>query len=522
MKQLRKVLILLTLVSICSSSLAYAEPERPEVRRPTEGTGEMDKLPDKDKDKDKDKNNNTSGGLKAHNGKERKESELYVDSGAPSSFKGAKYYDSTVPYELTYNEVGGCSIEGTVPKEGTGGLLVMSDSVRQSKIGGRVAQMGSSGFTVGMRWGGGDRDGLQFDHSKVTYGYEGGTNARILTDNNGVKYYLIAIQAYHYNSSGSYYPFDVSSLGQVVDIILTDGTVIHTVVSEHNAIEHTNGIKNGEQGESSYTSFDGTMVVDKLKMSQYKNLFQACNGCQIELMEGGASAFTEKYNLGSGEGKNRIMYYRMYNFKADNAPKPASNDVKELSYKIPVDGELVGGGNPSNNDKEVTDLEQLGLYDETHYVKWKSDKEWLAYFPNWQEMHNEDISDVENWKADLEKKNDESILIKGGRWLTILFGIIFEVWMLLIYISYWFDRLNNFFDYSLLNLVTFGRLSISPDEDECTFSLTSLGKHEKRTVNHRKVLEVVIIGLAFGTLIVSGVFFSILSSVVNKILEILY
>lgn len=188
-----------------------------------------------------------------------------------------------------------------------------------------------------------------------------------------------------------------------------------------------------------------------------------------------------------------------------------------------ISGTQFSGGTDPETDKGMADaFVTAGLWKETDFVKWKTSTRSELKFADIQNLHNNDIYDVENWKADINKKNSESILIKGGRWLTILFGIIFNVWMLLIYISYWFDRLNNFFDYSLLNLLTFGRLLISPDEDECTFSLSSLGKGEKRTVNHRKVLEVVIIGLAFGTLIISGTFFKILSVVVNKILEILY
>lgn len=173
-------------------------------------------------------------------------------------------------------------------------------------------------------------------------------------------------------------------------------------------------------------------------------------------------------------------------------------------------------------DELATQMVSVGLWKETDFVKWKTSTRSSLQFSDIQALRIDDIGDIEDWEADIRLRNSDSLLIRGGRWLTILFGIIFNVWMLLIYISYWFDRLNNFFDYSLLNIVTFGRLLISPDESECTFSLTSLGKGEKRTVNHRKILEVVIIGLAFGTMIVSGVFFRILSLVVNKILEILY
>lgn len=193
----------------------------------------------------------------------------------------------------------------------------------------------------------------------------------------------------------------------------------------------------------------------------------------------------------------------------------------ELLTGISVEDSKEIMGEENANDM-ATALVSAGLMKETDFVKWKSSTRCSLKFEDIQHMTNTDIKDVEDWKSDVEKKNSESFLIKGGRWVIILFGILFDVWMLLIYISYWFDRLNNFFDYSLLNILTFGRLTISPDEAQCTFSVTSLGKGEARTVNHRKVLELVIIGLAFGTLIVSGAFFTILSGIVNKILEILY
>ena len=461
-----------------------------------------------DKDEDEEK---TSGGVKSQDGKERSEDEIFVDSGAPSSFKGAKYYDTAIPYNLTHDEVGGCSIEGTTPMNGYGGLFVMKDEVRKFKIGGTVQQMnGGSSWKVPNRAGG------SFDNSKVEYGTDPDTGARILKDSNGVEYYLMAIQGIHFNAADAFFPFSAAFLGQVVDIILTDGTVIHMVATEANSNNHTNGTVDG----SSTETVDGILVVDELKMEQYRNLFQACNAGQIELINTGATKFAEKYNIGTGEGQNRIMYYRMYNFKADNAPEPASEDVKGLDYKLKVDGQTVGSG--TEEEQEVVEFSQTGLFEETHYVKWKAQEEWIAYMAQLEDMNDGDIYEVENWKNDLDKADSEGILIRGGRFISILFGILFEVWMMLIYLSYWFDRLNNFFDFSVLSILTFGRLRISPDESECTFSMTDLGKGEKRTVNHKKILEVCIIGLAFGALIVSGAIFSILQGLVNKVLSWLY
>ena len=203
--------------------------------------------------------------------------------------------------------------------------------------------------------------------------------------------------------------------------------------------------------------------------------------------------------------------------RGGNQAIPLYNLLKDIKLEDATD--MMG---QENADDMATALVSAGLMDETEFVKWKTSTRSKLEFSDIQDMLNDDISDVENWKAGIEKQNSDSLLIRGGRWLTMLFGILFNVYMLLIYISYWFDRLNNFFDYSLLNILTLGKLTISPDEDQCTFSVTSLGKGEVRTVNHRKILEICIIGLAFGTLIISGVFFQILSGIVNKILEILY
>ena len=91
--------------------------------------------------------------------------------------------------------------------------------------------------------------------------------------------------------------------------------------------------------------------------------------------------------------------------------------------------------------------------------------------------------------------------------------------MLFIYLAYWFDRINNFVDIDLLKIVTFGRLVISPTEEECTFSMKELAKGQTRTINHRHILYVCIVGLAFGTLIVSGKVFDVVNNIVTYALN---
>lgn len=160
-----------------------------------------------------------------------------------------------------------------------------------------------------------------------------------------------------------------------------------------------------------------------------------------------------------------------------------------------------------------------GKMSESEFVQWKKMTDITLEFADIKALSDDDIYNLKTWQGDIEKDKGESILIKGGRWLVLLFGIVFEIWMLLIYLAYWFDRLNNFVDIDLLKIVTFGRLVISPTEEECTFSVRDLSRGDTRTINHRHVVMVCVVGLAFGTLIISGTIFNVINSIVTKALE---
>ena len=84
--------------------------------------------------------------------------------------------------------------------------------------------------------------------------------------------------------------------------------------------------------------------------------------------------------------------------------------------------------------------------------------------------------------------------------------------------------MNTLIDLAYLKLLTFGRLVKSPDEDECTFNVKDLGNFkdtQPKTVNHKAILNVCIISLSFGVLLVSGVFYKILSVLIFKLLNFL-
>ena len=159
-----------------------------------------------------------------------------------------------------------------------------------------------------------------------------------------------------------------------------------------------------------------------------------------------------------------------------------------------------------------------GFLNESDFVQYKKMSDITIEFADISKLSDDENANLELWKDDLEKDKGDNILIKGGRFLTMLAGILFTIWMILIYLAYWLDRINNFIDFDFLPIITFNKLRISPTEEECTFSVKDLGKGETRTINHRHIIGVCICGIAFGCMIISGFIFTIVNSIVTKVL----
>lgn len=129
---------------------------------------------------------------------------------------------------------------------------------------------------------------------------------------------------------------------------------------------------------------------------------------------------------------------------------------------------------------------------------------------------------LNNWKDTISSNLEETILVTWARRIVTIIGILFTLWMIFLYLAYWFDRVNIFFEFSMLEALSFGRLRVSPEEDKCTWQFSELIKSKKSntmTVNNRAMLEIVIIGCIFGGLVISGVLFKIIRFIVLGILK---
>ena len=80
-------------------------------------------------------------------------------------------------------------------------------------------------------------------------------------------------------------------------------------------------------------------------------------------------------------------------------------------------------------------------------------------------------------------------------------GILTVLYATLLYIAYWFDRINNYIEFSALGLLTVGKLVISPDDNVSTYTPSN---KSVKAVTHKNICTVCLIGISIGILLLTG------------------
>lgn len=441
-----------------------------------------------------------------NNGLEMSADDIYKDSGLPSSFVGAEYYDVAMPYNLTAYDVGGwCSDAANK------GYVLSESKLKKIKISANTCyEFGydSSLSHVKSSWG--------------TVSKDSNTGCTVV-EKNGVKFFIMAVQKYQYNNSNAkswFGGFSSESNGGLIDVILTDGTVIHFIKGDSNAAQHTNGGETGKgqnKATDSNSNYKGQWwTFEPVKIQQYANIYglSECNSIEIW---GSSSKFSSYYNMGSGDDQNRIAYYRIYNLKASDSFTPASEGVKPVSYSL-GNVKLANGTTTSMSDG-IT-FEQTGRFMESEYVNVANLTEIELNMPDIGSLNEEELMGVKDWKNNVEYSKENAI-IRFMRKTVVIFGILLIIWTIFLYLAYWFDRVNNFVEVSLLEKVSFGRLMIAPDEDEATFDPRGKKNGEIQTVNHRHMVGICLTSIFFAVLIISGKIYDLLGYFIRFIMNIL-
>lgn len=186
---------------------------------------------------------------------------------------------------------------------------------------------------------------------------------------------------------------------------------------------------------------------------------------------------------------------------------------------------LSSGGDAQVMEQDKTNVTNMGLnagtfYSESDlsaYVKLQ-EVDVSAMLPKSREdLSQNELENLASWEDNVNNSKKEYGFIAWMRIIVMWLGIIFTIYIFLLYLAYWFDKLNSLIDLDVLSILTFGRLHVAIDDREANFSLGK--KQDRMTVNHKDMLFICITGLIFGTLLITGTFYKIVASFVNFILR---
>lgn len=256
--------------------------------------------------------------------------------------------------------------------------------------------------------------------------------------------------------------------------------------------------------------------------------------CKIPDMAGQVCFMVEELNTDYTEVKDAIKDSTYPSDAArifhDNYEKSGTNTIKDRQDAAEQALDMVkactvtlasSSVNKDNTEQKVAKRLVLnGVWGEKKFADFSQLVEQPITFPDKDDLSKEQLKGVTDWKNNIKYESEDNV-IKYIRVFVMLFGILFLVWILLIYLSYWFDRINNFLDLELLPIITAGRLRVSPEEHECTFNPKSYSKGQAQTVNHRTVLFICMAGVFFAVLIISGYIYTLLNYLVRKMLSII-
>lgn len=134
-------------------------------------------------------------------------------------------------------------------------------------------------------------------------------------------------------------------------------------------------------------------------------------------------------------------------------------------------------------------------------------------FPSFSDMGIKDQMSTKEWLEDVRARTaaDELLLLRR---ILVFVGILVVVYSSFLYVAYQFDVNNNFIELQLLNVLTLGKLAVSPDE-QSTYTATTGAK--TKGVVHKDIICICLVGISLGILILSGKLYWILNVIIQFI-----
>lgn len=457
----------------------------------------------------------------ASDSKDAGKSTPFGDTGGKPRYtdEGWKYYDVMLPYAETVQTIGGYATSAT----STGKYGFNGDTSSSSTVGTRLNKFNSSIGDLKKTATAHGMNNLKTDSNAGSLKY--------VTDANGVKYYLGAIGQGMYANSAFDQTFGLGDNGIKIstacngyyfDVILKDGTQIHFISNSAIGWGHSIGTPETEQDGITYHKA-------KLNYSNYLAMWHCDTPYQVvELSCDNLSKVAPALGISDS---NPMVAIRVWNSSLAGNGSPTSVSEKEG---------ITNKGDSINCTNGTADANAADITTKTEKTKGKSSQyAGQGYFSEerlsaWNKLVEPELTDqtsnskrdnlssdtmngLSDWEMNVASTREDAGIIAWVRRIIALMGIFIIIWSMLLYISYWFDLINPFFDFDLMSKITFGKLCASHELDgSCTWRLELNPKdRSKKTINHRGVLFLTFFGLVFGVLVVSGLLYSWLLWVVN-------
>lgn len=128
-------------------------------------------------------------------------------------------------------------------------------------------------------------------------------------------------------------------------------------------------------------------------------------------------------------------------------------------------------------------------------------------------LTGDQLDSLNTWEDIINDDAKQGGILYWIRVLVMWLGILMVVWSVLLYVGFWFDRANNFLDFSIVTILTIGKLTTSVTDEESTF-----GKKDVKgvkTLSSRQVTIICLCCIGVGVLIISGIFYRLIAGLVN-------
>lgn len=128
-------------------------------------------------------------------------------------------------------------------------------------------------------------------------------------------------------------------------------------------------------------------------------------------------------------------------------------------------------------------------------------------------LNSADLSSLDNWKNNIENIEGKSSIV---RIIVQFIGVSLLIWAILLFLGFQFDSVNNLIDFSVVNILTLGRLEVAIDDDS---TVTKNKEAKVRVISKRNCISICLVTIVFAVLLLTGKFYSILATLVHNILN---